>query len=79
MYHYKARIYSPSPGRFLQTDPIGYGGGMNIYAYVGGDPVNMANSEWVDAPSGDLHRHSPRVPSTSGQHRKPTKTRQQRH
>jgi hypothetical protein len=27
-------------GRFLQTDPIGYDDGPNIYAYVGGDPVN---------------------------------------
>lgn len=29
--------------RFLQTDPIGYGGGYNIYAYTANDPVN-----WVD-------------------------------
>jgi RHS repeat-associated protein len=43
MYHYKARLYSPTLGRFLQVDPIGYEGGIALYAYVENDPVNMAD------------------------------------
>jgi RHS repeat-associated protein len=44
LYHYKARAYDPSRGWFLQTDPIGYeAGDFNLYAYVGGDPVNKSD------------------------------------
>jgi RHS repeat-associated protein len=43
MYYYKARIYSPSLGRFLQTDPVGYQDQFNLYEYVGDDPTNRTD------------------------------------
>jgi RHS repeat-associated protein len=43
LYNYKARVYDPGLGRFLQTDPIGYASNVNAYAYSGNDSVNAVD------------------------------------
>jgi RHS repeat-associated protein len=44
--HVGARCYDPASGRFLQRDPIGIEGGLNVYGYVLSKPTT-----WID-PSG---------------------------
>ncbi len=48
LYYYRARYYSPSLGRFLQTDPIGYGDDLNMYTYVGNDPTDRTDPTGMD-------------------------------
>ncbi len=40
LYYLRARYYNPALQRFLSQDPIGVRGGMNLYGYVGNNPVN---------------------------------------
>ena len=55
-YYVRNRMYAPGPipngntdvpvcgiGRWLQRDPIGYSGGINLYEYVGGRSVTMVD------------------------------------
>ncbi len=43
-YYMRARYYDPNVGRFISEDPIGFeGGDVNLYAYVGNNPVNLVD------------------------------------
>jgi RHS repeat-associated protein len=37
------RVYDPATGRFTQEDPLGLAGGLNLYGFAAGDPVNFSD------------------------------------
>jgi RHS repeat-associated protein len=43
LYYYRARYYDPKVGRFINRDPVGFEGGINLYAYVENNPVNFVD------------------------------------
>src|SRR4051794_19346943 len=53
LVHFGARDYDPSLGRWTTKDPLGVGGGMNVYIYVANDPINRVDVTGL-AEVGDL-------------------------
>ncbi len=43
LYLCQHRYYDPGTGRWLTRDPIGFGGGLNLYGYCGGGPVGAVD------------------------------------
>jgi RHS repeat-associated protein len=59
LIYYRARYYDPAIQRFTQRDPIGWAGGINAYAYVGNNPVNLTD------PSGTIPEGASNTGGTS--------------
>jgi RHS repeat-associated protein len=48
LYYYRARWYDPQLRRFISEDPIGLNGGINLYAYVGNNPINATDPSGLE-------------------------------
>ncbi|MBQ0721656.1 MAG: RHS repeat-associated core domain-containing protein, partial [Gammaproteobacteria bacterium] len=53
LYYMRARYYDAQIGRFISEDPIGMAGGINLYAYVGGNPVMLVDPSGLYAGYGN--------------------------
>ena len=49
LMYYRARYYNPAWGRFVSEDPIGIAGGVNLYGYVGGNPIDGRDPSGLQA------------------------------
>ncbi|MEZ4467719.1 MAG: RHS repeat-associated core domain-containing protein [bacterium] len=55
LVRFGARDYDPHTARWMAKDPIDFAGGdTNLYAYVGGDPVNLVDPSGLQKKRGDM-------------------------
>jgi RHS repeat-associated protein len=69
LYYYRARYYDTQTSRFISQDPIGFGGGVNQFAYVNGNPLSRIDPYGLaDIPSPPNNLPGgPYTPAGSGQ------------
>jgi len=66
LYYYRARYYSPRTGRFLQTDPVGTKDDLNLYAFVGNDPLNRVDPSGLGCTGSRIENNNGSCASTGG-------------
>ncbi|NDK09025.1 hypothetical protein EOM39_07355, partial [Candidatus Gracilibacteria bacterium] len=49
LYYNRARYYNPQLGRFISRDPIDISDDLNLYTYVGNNPVNNIDLDGLKA------------------------------
>jgi len=52
LYSLRHRYYDAQAGRFVNRDPVGYKGGINLYGFCGNNPVNESDPEGTQANDG---------------------------
>src|SRR5205823_4727794 len=63
--YYRARYYDSGAGRFLGEDPARFAAGVNFYAYVGGNPINLVDPYGLCPPQQDIKPWDMRDPIIS--------------
>ena len=48
MYYYGFRFYEPNLQRWLNQDPMGVAGGINLYGFVGNNPIGFVDAYGLD-------------------------------
>jgi len=67
-----ARWYDPEVGRWTQRDPLGVAGGLNLYGYCNGNPLNLIDPwglDWTQEVWEDPYQTP--IPGRAGQWRGP--------
>ena len=64
--HVGARHYDPSNGRFLQRDPIGVFGGLNVYAYAVSSPTTLIDVTGQSPKKVDVGKYGTRYQGAGG-------------
>jgi RHS repeat-associated protein len=59
LYYYRFRYYDPDMERFLGEDPSTFDGGINFYAYVDADPVDVSDRFGLAGRSRPLPKPNP--------------------